>query len=476
MRSRAPARKGGTTFPSRCSLIQMDSQRSATIRSNGEGTSLLGLVRGERVRALQAQLADWHPECSPDEIEDAIQTACKRFLEHAEGITAVGEVYTWVRTTAHRLLNRETARHAHEFGVERIDERMADIPDEHAGPAEELIGREEDADLAALVEEVNSSLPERKRDVLALWAAGEQRPDIADRLGLSQRKVKRELLEIMDEARAALARMAGGGCRYGEPLVLRSVCGLATSIEEDRIRQHLTRCGRCEILSERLIVWREKASAMLPAPVVEGAQPGVVERVMQGAADRLAAAKEQIFDGGAQLKQHATAAVTHYRPVDPTPLAAARPGTVAAVVASCLTIGGGAAAYCVEKGVDPLAPAKGAIAAVSGEESSAPPPPEPEAQAPVYTPVEPPASEEPPVTEAQPPEAEEQPKPEPVEASPVPDNFEPTRPPYMAEGEAEPAQSEEAADEPAPIESSRQPDAVPAGAGPQFGRPGGSGP
>jgi hypothetical protein len=86
---------------------------------------------------------------------------------------------------------------------------------------------------------------------------------------------------------------------------------------------------------------------MLPAPVAEGAQPGVVERVVQGAADRLAAAKEQIFDGGAQLKQHATAAVTHYRPVDPTPLAAARPGTVAAVVASCLTIGGGAAAYCV---------------------------------------------------------------------------------------------------------------------------------
>jgi DNA-directed RNA polymerase specialized sigma24 family protein len=126
----------------------MDSQRSATIRSNGNGASPLGLVRGERVRALRVQLADWHPECSSEEVEDAIQTACKRFLECAEGITAPGEVYTWVRTTAHRLLNRETARHAYEFGVERIDERMADIPDEAAGPAEELIGREDDADLA----------------------------------------------------------------------------------------------------------------------------------------------------------------------------------------------------------------------------------------------------------------------------------------------------------------------------------------
>jgi RNA polymerase sigma factor (sigma-70 family) len=291
---------------------------SATIRSNGEGTSLLELVHGERARALRVQLAEWHPACSSEEVEDAIQTACKRFLERAEGISAPGEVYTWVRTTAHRLLNRETARHTHEFGVEQIEVRMADIPDEDAGSVEALIGREDDADLAALVEEVNSSLPERRRDILALWVAGEQRPEIAERLGLSQRKVKRELLEIMDEARAVLARMAGGGCRYGEPLVLRSVCGLATSIEEDRIRRHLTRCGRCEILSERLIAWREKAGAMLPAPVAEGAQPGVVERVMQGAGDRLAAAKEQIFDGGAQLKQHATAAATHYRPVDPT--------------------------------------------------------------------------------------------------------------------------------------------------------------
>lgn len=152
----------------------MDSPRSATIRSNGEGTSLLELVRGERARAPRVQLAEWHPECSSDEVEDAIQTACKRFLEQAEGITAPGEVYTWVRTTANRLLNRETARHVHEFGVEQIEVRMADIPDEDAGPMEELVGHEDD-DLAALVEEVNSSLPERRRDILALWVAGEQR-------------------------------------------------------------------------------------------------------------------------------------------------------------------------------------------------------------------------------------------------------------------------------------------------------------
>jgi RNA polymerase sigma factor (sigma-70 family) len=448
----------------------MDFSRSATIRPNGRGASLPGFVRGERARALRVQLADWHRECSPDEIEDAIQTACKRFLEHAEGITAPGEVYAWIRTTAHRLLNRETARHTHEFGVERIEERMADIPDEDAGPEEELIEREDDAELAALVEEVNASLPERQREILALWTAGERRPEIAERFGLSQRKVKRELLEIMDEARAVLAGMAGGGCGYGEPLVLRSVCGLATSVEETHIRRHMARCGRCEVLSERLIAWREKAGAMLPAPVAEGASPGVVERVVHGSAERLVAVKQQIFDSGAQLKQHAVTG--YYRAVDPTPLAAARPGTVAAVLASCVAVGGGAAA-CVERGVNPIGAASGLIA--SSEETASPTePPGPEPQAPVYTPVEPEPSEEPADPEAAQPPAEEapEPEPEPEKAPPVEDSFEPVHTDYMAAAEGEGAESYEAApDEPAPVESSPRPAPVPAGAGPQFGGP-----
>jgi len=48
--------------------------------------------------------------------------------------------------------------------------------------------------------------------------------------------------------------------------------------------------------------------------------------------------------------------------VDPTPFAAARPGTVAAVLASCVTIGGGAATYCVNEGLDPIGAATGLIA------------------------------------------------------------------------------------------------------------------
>jgi RNA polymerase sigma factor (sigma-70 family) len=430
-------------------------------------------VQGQRARALRAQLASWHPEGSAEEIEDAIQTACERFLEHAEGIKAPGEVYVWIRTTAHRVLNRETVRYVHELRIDPSENGLEDIPAEEPGPAEELISNEDDADLTKLVEEVCASVSDRGRAVLALHGTGCKRPEIADRLGLSERIVKRELEEIMQKARAVISRLSGGGCAVGEVGVLRFVCGLATASEEAQARDHLARCGRCEIFCERLIAWREKVGATLPAPVAEGATPGLLERVAQKTSDGIASVKQQILDGGAQLKQQAMA--TYYRAVDPTPLAAARPGTFATVVASCIAIGGGTATYCVEKGVNPIGAAKGLIAEAPEKEPAPPsPPPESTQPAPVYIPAEtPPPSEEPspvPVEETTQPEAEKQEKAESSSQPPPEDSYEPVRPEYMA-SESEGTESSEGTEEPSSVESSREPDAVPSGAGPQLGGP-----
>jgi hypothetical protein len=103
-------------------------------------------------------------------------------------------------------------------------------------------------------------------------------------------------------------------------------------------------------------------------PVAEQAHPGIVERALHGAVDALSqtkervadgagAAREQIAEGVAHVKQHAAA--TYYRAIDPTPLAGVRPGAAAATVAGCLAIGGGAT-YCVERGIDPTRAFKGA--------------------------------------------------------------------------------------------------------------------
>jgi RNA polymerase sigma factor (sigma-70 family) len=446
----------------------MPSHCSSTVASNGAEISLQDFVRGERGRALRAQLATWHRDCSADEIEDAIQTACERFLEHAEGISAPGQVYSWIRTTAHRLLNRDTDRHVHEFQIGVAGARLEGIPAEDDGPAEKLISSEDDAELAKLVEEVYSSLPDRGRDILALYSAGYKRPQIAERLGLSERVVKRELLEVMDAARSTIARFAGGGCRHGEPLVLRWACGLATAAEEAHAHEHLARCGRCEIFSERLIAWREKAGAMLPVPAAEGASPGLIERALHKSAEGLSSIKQHIVDGGAQAKQQVAA--SSYRAVDPTPLAAARPGTVATALATCILAIGGGATYCVQQGIDPLGAARGLIASSpESEPESTAPPPESESTGPTYTPVEPLPESEAPAPEPTSPPAEEKPKPE--SKPPPEDSFEPVSPAYASsEGESEATESY-GASEPAPVESTARPAPVASSAPPEFGGP-----
>jgi RNA polymerase sigma factor (sigma-70 family) len=454
-----------STFRVRPSVVVMDRFRSTAIASANAEPLLRSFVQGERGGKLRSQLEALHPEASVVEIEGAIQTACERFVERAEGISDPGHVYTWIRTTAHRVLNEEDDRHTREFAIDPTDYRLQELPAEEPTPEEELISGEDETELGTLVQEVADSLPERARNVLALYGAGYKRPQIASRLGLRDSTVKRDLVDILDQARGAIARRAGGGCRRGEPLVLRAAYGLATATESEQARAHMARCRRCEVLGERLDAWRERVPALLPAPAVEQASPGIIERLGHRAADQLVAMKEQILGGASQLKQQTAA--TYYRAVDPTPLAAARPGTVAAVVAGCLTIGGGAATYCVEQGVNPLGAATGLIA---GTEEPKPEEPAPAPEAPESTAVVPPPtpveSEEPVVSEL-PPQPEPEPEPQPEPPPPPPEqSFEPASPDYPAtEAEAEyeaPEPTSSASAQPAPVSDNRAP---------QFGGP-----
>jgi RNA polymerase sigma factor (sigma-70 family) len=462
--------EGANFSPSRPVVVMASDSATSTVGNSAADAVLQSLVRGKRGEALRAQLAARFPDSSADLVEEAIQYACKSFLDEAEGITAPGQVYSWIRTAAHRSLGRETDRHYRELlAVDPVGDGLDQIAAQDDSPAEELIALEDDADLKLLVREVSSSLSDRRRDVLALHGAGYSRSQIAKRLGLRQRVVKRDIEVIMDEGRAILARMAGGGCERGEPLVIRLLCGISDPEESAQAHEHLSRCSRCELFSERLMAWRDKAGAMLP-PVAEGASPGVVRRVAESAGEKLSALRQHVLDGGAQVKQHA--ASTYYRAVDPTPLAAARPGTVGAVIASCLAIGGGAASYCVHEGVDPLGAAQGLIASSQpdseSESEQTSPPTEKESTAPTYTPAEPTTAEEPQATPEPTPQPapEPPPKPEP-EPEPTPqDSFEPVTPAYQS-SETESESSYEAT-EAAPA---AEPAPVPANSGPQFGGP-----
>jgi RNA polymerase sigma factor (sigma-70 family) len=471
--------RGGSTFPVRGSVVVVNPSPSSPTAPSEAEELLRPYVSGERGGKLRSQLAALHPNSPKEKIEEAIQAACDRFVDKAEGISAPGQVYSWVRTTAHRLLSREEDQRLRELPIDPTHERLQEVAAEDLGPAEEAIAHEDEAELATLVREVSDSLPERKRDILALYGSGYKRPEIASRLGLSERAVKRDLLEIMDEARAAIARKAGGGCLRGEPLVLRFAYGLASVAEAEQARLHMKGCHRCEGLWEKLDAWREKAAVILPAPAIEQASPGLLGRLAHRTADGLASVKQQVLGGASHAKQQALAgasqakqqiATTYSRAVDPTPLAGARPGTVAAVLVSCVTIGGSAATYCAQNSVDPIGAAAGLIAG-GEEESKTPPESSPPTETPEATAVVPPAPTpevEQPAAETEPaPAPEEEPKPTPEPSPPPPEqSFEPASPNYPAvEAEAEYQAPETSSSE------SARPAPVSGGGAPQFGGP-----
>jgi RNA polymerase sigma factor (sigma-70 family) len=454
-----------STFAPSCSVVVMDPTRDAL--APDLSALFRSVLRGERGQKLRSQLAGQNPEASREQIEEAIQVACDRFVEGAEEISAPGQVYTWIRTTAHRELGRAAGYQAHERPVDPGAATLQALASERPDPEGELIAQEDDAEMARLIEEVSASLPECRRDVFALYGAGCKAPEIASRLGIPERTVKYYLHEIIGDARIALVRLSGGGCARGEPLVTRLACGLANPAEAARARLHLDGCRRCELFSERLDAWREKAGALLPVPAAEGASPGLLERVAHRAAEGLSSVKQHVLGGAAQVKQQASA--TYFRAVDPTPLAGARPGTVAAVLASCVTIGGGAATYCASHGVDPIGAATGLIAGTQEPEPKpSPPPPETTEAAPYVPPAPSPVSEEPASTEATPPSAEAEEKPQPEPPPPPPEQtFEPSSPDYPA---TESSGAEYQAPESTSSERTR-PAPVPAGEAPQFGGP-----
>jgi RNA polymerase sigma factor (sigma-70 family) len=435
----ALAASGGSTFAATCSVEVVASTDSAPAPEID--AVLASVVTGSRGRSLRAQLAAMHPAQAREEIDDAIQTACGRFIDVTDGIAAPGQVYAWIRITAHRVLSREDDRLARQAPTDPSSETLDAIAASAPGPAEQVIDREDESDLATLAGSVAADLPlQRQRDVLALYGAGYNRPEIAAHLGIRERTVKRDLLEILDRTRAALARLAGGGCDAGESLIVRLACGLATPVEESQAQLHLARCQRCTQFHEQLHLWREKVGAILPIPASAHADPGVLEQTLHKTLDGLGSLRQHVADGGAQIKQQATA--TYYRAADPTPLAGARPGAVVAVVAGCLAVGTGTYT-CVEQGVNPFSAIPGVGDRAADERAAAPPETTTEPTAPPPAPV----AVEPVVT----PEPAPAPAPvEPVEPLPPPppeQSFEPSSPAYS------PPPQSSAASTPAPVAS-----------------------
>jgi DNA-directed RNA polymerase specialized sigma24 family protein len=80
---------------------------------------------------MRSQLAGWHPRATREQVDDAFQEACLRAVERCRAVSQ-GEVFTWLRTTAHRQLLNMERRARREVLVEDPDALRIDAAT--AGP------------------------------------------------------------------------------------------------------------------------------------------------------------------------------------------------------------------------------------------------------------------------------------------------------------------------------------------------------
>jgi RNA polymerase sigma factor (sigma-70 family) len=411
-------------------------------------------LRGPLLRAARR----WFPSLGPDDLEDLHQSAWLSTMRTEAEIENL-EAYLYEAIHSQGLMELRRRRRRPAESLERPDEtgqsraERADLEPVgvvgEAAPDEQVEARL----LAGLVREVLAELTPRQQQVAKLrWGWGLSREEIAATLALSPRTVKRELRRASErlEAEGDVVR-EGRWCERRRSLITAYALGVLSENRAARARRHLDSCPGCRALVLEQRRRAEWLAALLPAcwsaPPDTGrwdALVGALDEVRERAVELAIGAKQQL-------------ALASARASDPTPLAGARPGAVAFVVAGCVAAGGGT--YCAVEGLpdlwQPPRPVGPHRADTRQRERATPtsrasqPAPEPPVETPAPASIEPP-----PPVEAPPPQPQPAPPPPPSEPPPAP----PPEPPEFFDHTAEPA----AAPPPEPAPQA-QPAASPAG-------------
>jgi RNA polymerase sigma factor (sigma-70 family) len=286
-------------------------------------------------------------------VEDAVQEAC--LLAATPGRcrgASEGEVFNWLRATTLSKI-RDLRRRAHERHEIPVGLAASPRGIAFAAAAErQVLDRERELELLELARLAIARMTGRERQVVMLHSRRLRGREIARQLGTSERRVKRLKEHAYERARTTLVEAAGGGCQRGERLVSRLSFGAAARGEEDAAIAHLDECPRCLALFRRLEAVHDKIAALLPLPATTEADPALLERALEKTSVALGDLKQQLADVAGHAKQHAAA--SYARAVEYTPLASLRPGAAAGAIAGCLALGGGAAGYCLDQGVNPV--------------------------------------------------------------------------------------------------------------------------
>lgn len=230
--------------------------------------------------------------------------------------------------------------------LELDDALLATVADEQTEVDEQVVMR----DQLRLARELIDSLEPRQRDVIKLrWDLQLSGSEIRAALGLSRRQYQR----LVEESSVAIAERVtelrdGSWSRRKRSLL--AACLVQVESEDGRRRVGIA-SERQRAEAQRLLesdphvaalyveVRRalNRAAALLPLPVLlPGGEASAATRLAELASD----ARAQLSNAVETAKQQATS--TYLRLGDPTALSSARPGTLAAVAAGSLVVGGGA--------------------------------------------------------------------------------------------------------------------------------------
>jgi RNA polymerase sigma factor (sigma-70 family) len=300
----------------------------AAARGLGQGLPAEAHDAARRVEALIAghgpallRVANHFSLCQDDAL-DAYQHALEIYLRRLATVDAATEG-AWMRVVVkHEAMAIRRARQG-SVGHDDVD-FDASLPSGGRDVEDHVAGGER---VERSVEALHALKPDEAK-ALMLKAEGLSYEEIGRRFNWTYTKVNRSITEGRARFLKAFRRIeAGDACEPYAAALAAVAAGTASAAELLELRPHLRHCTACRAVVRELRLSRGRRVALLaPVPLLRA--------------------------GLAHLRHHAIS--TYHRISDPTPLAAVRPGAVAAAVAGCIAVGGGAT-YCVRQHVDPLA-------------------------------------------------------------------------------------------------------------------------
>jgi len=332
----------------------------------------------------------WFPTLSEADLEDVYQAAWLSIVRTSSDVRDMEDyVYAAVRSQGLMELRRRRRRPvvaltdlaASERGPcgASAAESFEDEPiDESAVTPEELAERQV---MGAWVRDLLAELSPRQCSVVRLrWGWGLSRREIAGLLGISEKTVKREL-EVSGRrlSKDVEELHSGRWCEHRRSVVTAYALEVLSPTRAERAEIHLRACPGCRRLVRELRRRVREVGALAPGPMLFETP---VRGPLGSIGDVLDTVRAQFSDWVSGAKQQAVSLTV--RASDPTPLAGARPGAVAAAVAGCLAVGTGA--FCAVEGAVPQALRLGPLAQQKADADpvmSAPEPAAPHPDSPV---------------------------------------------------------------------------------------------